>query len=157
MKRREFMNWVGFGALAASLPVAIAACQPDTASTDSAPTDSAPAEDETASAELDSTPDAEGFSAIGTVAELDEGSISSKNFQGEQVAVVRAAEGVVAVNTLCTHQGCTVKWDGEAFACPCHGSNFFPDGSVATGPASEPLPTYEAKIDGDRVLVKVAA
>ena len=150
MKRREFMNWVGFGALAASLPVAIAACQSDTAT-------DAPASDagDTPAAELDGTPDADGFAAIGTVAELDAGAIAKQNFQGEQIAVVRDGEGVTAVNTLCTHQGCTVKWDGEAFACPCHGSNFFADGTVATGPASEPLGTYEAKIDGDRVLVKV--
>ncbi|MGB3615086.1 MAG: ubiquinol-cytochrome c reductase iron-sulfur subunit [Elainellaceae cyanobacterium] len=153
MKRREFLNWIGVGALATSLPVAIAACQSDTASTDTAP-----AGEDTASAEIDSTPDADGFAAIGTVAELDEGSISSKNFQGEQVAVVRAADaqGVVAVNSLCTHQGCSVAWDGETFACPCHGSKFSPDGSVLEGPASEPLGTYEAKIDGDRVLVKVS-
>ncbi|MEO0409490.1 MAG: ubiquinol-cytochrome c reductase iron-sulfur subunit, partial [Cyanobacteria bacterium P01_A01_bin.135] len=147
--RREFMNWVGFGALATSLPVAIAACQSDTA------TPEAETEPAAETAELDDTPDADGFAAIGTVTELDEGTIAKQNFKGEQVAVVRAAEGVVAVNTLCTHQGCTVKWDGEAFACPCHGSNFFADGTVATGPASEPLGTYEAKIDGDRVLVKI--
>ncbi|MGF1512875.1 MAG: ubiquinol-cytochrome c reductase iron-sulfur subunit [Elainellaceae cyanobacterium] len=157
MKRREFVNWIGFGLLASSLPVAIAACKSDTASSGTASSDTPSAAGGTASAELESTPDAAGFSAIGTVSELEEGSISSQNFQGEQVAVVQGSSGgVMAVNTLCTHQGCTVDWDGEAFACPCHGSKFAPDGSVTEGPASEPLPTYEAKIDGDRVLIKVS-
>ena len=153
MKRREFLKWIGIGALATSLPVAIAACQSDTTSTDTAIE-----QDDTVSAELDSTPDADGFAAIGTVAELGDGGISDKNFRGEQVAVIRAADaqGVVAVNSLCTHQGCSVAWDGDRFACPCHGSTFAPDGSVVEGPASEPLGTYETKIEGDRVLVKVS-
>ncbi|MFM5891932.1 MAG: cytochrome B6, partial [Dolichospermum sp.] len=30
MKRRDFINWVGLGFLASSLPVAIAACSPET-------------------------------------------------------------------------------------------------------------------------------
>ena len=29
MKRRDFINWVGLGCLASSLPVAIAACSPE--------------------------------------------------------------------------------------------------------------------------------
>ncbi|PSN19176.1 cytochrome B6 [filamentous cyanobacterium CCP5] len=149
MKRREFVNWVGFGVLASSLPVAIAACQ-------SEDTASAPAEGDTATA--DAAPREDGFAAIGTVADLDaQGSLSDKTFQGEQVAVARNGEAIVAVNSLCTHQGCSVEWDGDAsqFSCPCHGSKFNPDGSVAEGPATEPLPSYEAMIEGDQVLVKV--
>lgn len=155
MKRREFINWMGVGVLASSLPVAIAACQSsDTAST----ADSKP---EAKSDEVDTTPREDGFAAIGTVAELDEqGSLSDKTFQGEQVAVIRDPadpEGVLAVNTLCTHQGCSVKWDGgdEVFACPCHNSKFNPDGSLVEGPATKPIGTFTAKIEGDLVLVKI--
>lgn len=155
MKRRDFMNWVGLGALATSLPVAIAACQP-AAETDVSSED-APAAGGT---EVDSTPREDGFAAVGTVAELDEaGSVSDKDFLGTQVAVIRNpadASAVIAVNSLCTHQGCTVDWDGSAFACPCHGSSFGTDGAVAGGPAPSPLEVYEAKIDGDLVLVKVS-
>lgn len=158
MNRREFVNLMGVGALATSLPVAIAACQSDT--TADAPADApaadAPAE-ETVAADAAVTED--GFEAIGTVAELDEaGALASNNFQGTQVVVTRDPANpdmVIAVNSLCTHQGCTVDWDGGAFACPCHGSSFNPDGTVASGPANEPLPVYEAKIEGDQVLVKV--
>lgn len=152
MNRREFVNWMGVGALATSLPVAIAACQSDTASV---PVDAPAAE----TAGAASAPREDGFAPVGTVAELDEaGYIADSNFQGAQVVVVRdpaEASNLIAVNSLCTHQGCTVDWEGGAFACPCHGSSFNPDGTVASGPASEPLASYEAKIEGDQVLVKV--
>jgi cytochrome b6-f complex iron-sulfur subunit len=152
MNRREFMNWMGVGALATSLPMAIVACRPDTAS---AP-DSAPAEE---TAEVDSTPRPDGFAAIATVEELDtDGSVSSKNFQGTQVVVIRNptdTSALIAVDSLCTHQGCTVAWESGAFACPCHGSNFNPDGTVASGPAPEALDIYDAKIEDGLVLVKV--
>jgi cytochrome b6-f complex iron-sulfur subunit len=151
MNRREFVNWMGVGALATSLPVAIAACQSDTGST----TTDAPADD----VSTDATPREDGFAAIGTVAELDAaGSLTSSNFQGTQVVVTRDPanpDALIAVDSLCTHQGCTVDWDGGVFACPCHGSSFNPDGTVATGPATEALAAYEAKVEGDQVLVKV--
>lgn len=150
MNRREFMNWMGVGALATSLPVAIAACQSDTATTDDAAT---------ADATTDDAPREDGFAPVGTVSELDEtGSVSDKNFQGAQIIVIRDpadASALIAVDSLCTHQGCTVAWEEGIFACPCHGSSFNPDGSIASGPAAEPLPTYEAKIEGDQVLAKV--
>jgi cytochrome b6-f complex iron-sulfur subunit len=153
MNRREFVNLVGLGALAASLPVAIAACQSNTASAPEAGT----AGGETAA---DAAPREDGFAAIGTVAELDAaGTLSSKNFQGTQVVVIRDPANdanLIAVDSLCTHQGCSVAWEAGAFACPCHGSTFSTDGAVTTGPATEPLGLYEAKIEGDQVLVKVS-
>ena len=150
MNRREFVNWMGVGALATSLPVALAAC----GGSAEAPVD------EEAAAPVDDAPREDGFEAIGTVTELDEaGSLSSSNFQGTQVVVTRDPsnpEALVAVDSLCTHQGCTVAWDGALFACPCHGSNFSTDGSVDSGPAPSPLPVYEAKIEGDQVFAKVS-
>ncbi|MEL6399843.1 MAG: Rieske 2Fe-2S domain-containing protein [Cyanobacteria bacterium J06626_4] len=151
MNRREFMNLMGIGVLATSLPVALAACQSETAAPDVAPEDDAVA--------IDSTPREDGFAAIATLGELDEaGFVSDKNFQGTQLVVVRDPAddaALIAVNSLCTHQGCSVAWEEGAFACPCHGSSFNPDGTVASGPAPTALETYEAKIEDDLVLVKV--
>ena len=59
---------------------------------------------------------------------------------GRSVAVFRDAEGVYAISLVCTHLGCVVKNQPDGFECPCHGSRFHSDGSVAKGPAPRPLP-----------------
>ena len=58
---------------------------------------------------------------------------------GRSVALFKDAEGVFAISTVCTHLGCIVKREADGFHCPCHGSRFAPDGSVAKGPAPAPL------------------
>jgi cytochrome b6-f complex iron-sulfur subunit len=156
MKRREFLNWVGLGAIATSIPVAIAACSSPIEPEAEAP----PAPPEAEEAEIDTTPRDDGFAAIGTVAALDaDGYLGNKNFNGEQVAVIRDpadAESLIAVNSFCTHQGCTVEWDSSKFACPCHGSSFNADGSVATGPATKDLTAFTAMVEGELVYVKLS-
>jgi cytochrome b6-f complex iron-sulfur subunit len=73
---------------------------------------------------------------------------------GRSVAVFRDGTGVWAVSTVCTHLGCIVKRDAQGFACPCHGSRFGLDGSVAKGPAPKALAwlAVTAQADGS-VLV----
>ena len=51
--------------------------------------------------------------------------------------------------------GCHNAWAGTEFACPCHGSKYDASGAVTNGPGTESLGTYEAKIEGDLVLIKV--
>ena len=43
--------------------------------------------------------------------------------------------------SVCTHLGCVVPWSAaqNKFMCPCHGSQYAPDGSVVRGPAPLPL------------------
>jgi cytochrome b6-f complex iron-sulfur subunit len=144
MNRREFLMWVGIGGLASSLPVAIAACSPKTKQAESVPSSTRP----------------DGFQSIGTVAELNQkGQIFKKELAAGSVLVVSNPANpktLSAVNPTCTHKGCTVEWKAaqKAFVCPCHGAKYSPDGKVLKGPAEKPLSTYEAKIEGDAVLVK---
>ena len=72
---------------------------------------------------------------------------------GRSVAVVRDAEGVYAVSTICTHLGCIVKQSTSGFDCPCHGSRFAPDGSVIRGPAPKSLPWIEVRHAGGNTYV----
>ncbi len=152
MKRRDFMNWIGVGAIAASLPVAIAACSPDPETAD-----------ETAAAAPDAPSAAEGngaagdFMPLGTTAELEQqGYLASPEGTDDPIVVIADPanpSALIALSAKCTHAGCTVAWQEDLFACPCHGSKFNPDGSVVNGPADEPLAQYTAKVEGDSILV----
>ncbi len=144
MNRREFLMWVGIGGVASSLPVALVACSPK--------------------AEKSQSPTiptrADGFQRVGTIAELQKGSILKKDFSsnGSVLVVSNPANSktVLAVNPICTHKGCAVEWkaDEKSFICPCHDAKFSADGKVLKGPANKPLATYEAKTEGDAILVK---
>ncbi|BCL35509.1 ubiquinol-cytochrome c reductase iron-sulfur subunit [Nostoc sp. MS1] len=137
MKRRDFINWVGLGLIASSLPVAIAACT---------------------SGQTTSTAKSTGWETVGTVTDLDKsGQLLNENSPiGPVLVVGTSKENLVAVNPACTHKGCTVGWKAEAkkFVCPCHGSEFGIDGKVQKEPATEPLKTYAAKIEGSSVVVR---
>ncbi|MBE9029788.1 Rieske (2Fe-2S) protein [filamentous cyanobacterium LEGE 11480] len=160
MERREFMSWAGTGFIAASLPMAIAACSSSTTEKPDAATSTSP--EPKADAKPDAAPaakaDADGFIPVGTVADLDKaGFLSDKKFAGGPLIVVRDPQDkatVLALNSTCTHEACAVRWRSEKFACACHGSSFAPDGAVEAGPAEKPLAKFTAKIAGDQVLVK---
>ncbi len=147
MKRREFVNFVGLGMLASSLPIAIAACTPKETASDAPAGEVAPA-----------PPD--GFTAVGTVTDLDtKGFLTKKGLAAGSLVVIRDpanADELIALNSKCTHQGCTVDWEDDKFSCACHGSEFATDGTVTVGPAVRPLESYEATIEGESVLVKAS-
>lgn len=151
MNRREFFNYMGIGALATSLPVAIAACRPKPIST----ADKESGDDATG----DFVTREDGFAAIGTVAELDAvGFIANVRFQGKRVIVIKDptdASSVLAFESVCPHAACTVTWEESLFDCNCHGSQFNADGTVSTGPSPEPLGSFDAKIEDEQIWVKV--
>ncbi len=72
---------------------------------------------------------------------------------GRPVSVFRDAEGVYAISSVCTHLGCIVKPAPNGFTCPCHGSQFSPDGSVTKGPAPQPLPWLKVSGSGSQWIV----
>jgi cytochrome b6-f complex iron-sulfur subunit len=89
-------------------------------------------------------------------------SVSEKFKDQWKVWIVRDADKIFAISTICTHLGCTPLWlDGEKkFKCPCHGSGFYgPSPGVEAGvnfegPAPRPLERYKVSLTDDgQILV----
>lgn len=62
--------------------------------------------------------------------------------RGKPVAAYRDDGGALHLRSAtCTHAGCVVHWNGfeRCWDCPCHGSQFAPDGEVLNGPAAQAL------------------
>lgn len=76
-----------------------------------------------------------------------------------EILFARESETVVrACDAKCTHQLCPVKYNHEKkrIDCTCHGSIFEWSGKPVGGPATVPIKTYPASLDGDRIIVEVA-
>ena len=61
----------------------------------------------------------------------------------------------VALSSICTHNACTVGYSvqNNNFPCPCHGSVFNANGSVANGPATQPLKEYTVAKEGNVLTI----
>jgi cytochrome b6-f complex iron-sulfur subunit len=62
----------------------------------------------------------------------------------------------IALSSICTHNACTVGYSvqNNNFPCPCHGSVFNANGSVANGPATLPLKEYTVTKEGNVLTIK---
>jgi 3-phenylpropionate/trans-cinnamate dioxygenase ferredoxin subunit len=76
------------------------------------------------------------------------------------VVLVRYDDDVFCVEDLCTHDGGTLgdgELEGHCLICPRHGAKFdVRTGEAVSMPATEPTNTFDVKIEGDDVLVRVA-
>jgi len=72
-----------------------------------------------------------------------------------EVVVTQPTAGVFkGLSAKCTHKGCTVdKVADGTIDCPCHGSKFNLDGTVANGPAQEPLAVENITVQGDSIML----
>ncbi|MEV0196803.1 Rieske (2Fe-2S) protein [Nonomuraea sp. NPDC050691] len=77
-------------------------------------------------------------------------------FKEQKIVVVQPAAGQFkAFSAVCTHKGCLVAKVADGMIdCPCHGSKFkIQDGAVADGPAQQPLPEKQIKVEGDQITL----
>jgi len=67
--------------------------------------------------------------------------VSTRWTKAQRVWIIRNETGIYAMWARCTHLGCTPNWfqAENRFRCPCHGSNYTPQGDVIAGPAPKPL------------------
>jgi nitrite reductase/ring-hydroxylating ferredoxin subunit len=84
--------------------------------------------------------------------------VSVKTPDGEQVCLFRHDGEIHAVSDCCTHSEFPIS-DGSlgpdgSLECAWHGARFdCRTGAVRKGPAEDPLPVYEVKVEAGRVLV----
>jgi len=65
------------------------------------------------------------------------------------------AQNLLIAEQTCTHLGCPVNWvpGDNKYECPCHGSQFRRDLSVAHGPALRPLMHHEFALEGETLTI----
>ena len=113
-----------------------------------------PSPEATTPSEEPAPPDEEpAAEALATTADVPVGSAFIND--GAGVVVTQPAAGTfLGFSATCTHQGCAVtEIDGDLITCTCHGSQYSAaDGSVVTGPATEPLAPVAVVVEGDQIL-----
>jgi len=78
--------------------------------------------------------------------------------RGKDLLLVRDAEGSAhAFEAKCPHEFCDLKYDPDdkKIDCPCHQAVFDLSGKVLEGPPPRPLETYQAIVDGERILLNI--
>ena len=81
--------------------------------------------------------------------------VLTQGLKGDPTYVVIDDSAVASygLNAICTHLGCVVPWNAglDLFKCPCHGSQYAPNGKVVRGPAPKSLGLVAAAVEGDNV------
>ena len=101
------------------------------------------------------------FTRACALAELAPGTAQAVRVDGVDVAVVRDGDDVYAIYDECSHAAVPLS-EGEVEACEIecwlHGSRFdLRTGKPSGPPATEPVPTYPVRVEGDDVLVDVTS
>ncbi|OBK77667.1 ubiquinol-cytochrome c reductase iron-sulfur subunit [Mycobacterium sp. 1274761.0] len=90
----------------------------------------------------------------GAIAKKSEVPVGSGVIVDDVVVTQPAAGEFKAFSTTCTHKGCAVNTVADGtINCPCHGSKFNLDGTVANGPATLPLKAKNISVEGDSIVL----
>lgn len=92
--------------------------------------------------------------AGGAIAKTADVPVGSGVIVGDVVVTQPSAGEFKGFSATCTHAGCTVsKVADGTINCPCHGSKFNIDGTVANGPATKPLTPEAVSVQGDSIVL----
>jgi 3-phenylpropionate/trans-cinnamate dioxygenase ferredoxin component len=99
------------------------------------------------------------FEAVASVSEVVEGTALQRvRSTGDAVCLVRYNGEISALSDICTHQHFSmslgdVLGDGT-LQCAWHGARYdCRTGEVKQDPATSPLPVFQVRLEGDRILV----
>ena len=87
--------------------------------------------------------------------EVADGEMHPVTVRGLYLGVARVGEQWFVFDEECTHEQCPLPdgdLEGTVLTCGCHGSQFdLSTGEVLTGPATEAIETYQARVRDGRV------
>jgi cytochrome b6-f complex iron-sulfur subunit len=85
-----------------------------------------------------------GIVTIGEAGDLPDPGSPPVNFPKVKLWLSNTDQGVMALYKVCTHLGCLYNWNSQEgkFICPCHGSQFQPNGTYIQGPAPRNLDRF---------------
>jgi len=99
------------------------------------------------------------FVEVAKVKDMKPGDVKVVFAKGKGYALYNVHGKFYATEEHCTHEEGPLGegyLDGKVITCPWHGAMFdVTSGKVLEGPATRDIKTYETKIDGDKVLIKV--
>jgi naphthalene 1,2-dioxygenase system ferredoxin subunit len=97
---------------------------------------------------------------VAAEADLFEGAGIAVTPKGQDIALFNVEGEVFAINNLCSHGNaklCDGFVEGHNVECPFHQAQFsLHDGTVQSGPATDPVKSWPVKIEGGRVLLQLA-
>jgi len=94
---------------------------------------------------------------VARTGDLPEGEMIGATVGGRELLVANVDGQYHAIGSVCTHEGGPLA-DGDLYGstvtCPWHGSQFSVEtGEVEMGPAAEPEPVYDVRVEGDEIQV----
>lgn len=103
------------------------------------------------------------FTHVASLSDLPAGSLLGVvTSSGARVCLVNRAGEVSALRDICTHQAFPISagqlLDDGTVECVWHGARFdCRSGAVRQGPATDDLPVYEVRVEGDDIYVRAEA
>jgi cytochrome b6-f complex iron-sulfur subunit len=90
-----------------------------------------------------------GIFTVGEVGDLPQAGSAPANVPKVKLWLSNTENGLVALYKVCTHLGCLYNWSDQVthFVCPCHGSEFQPDGTYIRGPAPRSLDRFVLRLE----------
>ena len=93
------------------------------------------------------------------LAELEDNQPFGATVNGQPVCLVRRGERLHAFEDMCTHELARLSkgfLQGDVIECPLHEAKFdITTGKALCAPAEGDVAVYEARVEGERVLVKL--
>ena len=96
---------------------------------------------------------------MATTDEIPEGSFKAVEVDFERIVIAHTPDGFFAIADECSHDGEPFgkgKLSGNEIICTRHGARFdVRSGAVTRAPALVALDTFEVKVDGNDILVRL--